>query len=295
MNDKQLKSFLILAKCGSFSKAEHQLFITKQALKKQIDSLEAELNIQLFTRSVKGMKLTQSGEIFIEEAESILKAIENAKNRLYSIQDNKENLIIEVPNQPRLLLEKVIHQFTLKYPNIKPTLRIHSKIPAVERIKNGQVDLVEVVKKENIELPASIAYQPLVKLPYLCLVSKDHLLAKKKVIHLDDLQHQTIHVNSFNWKEALLNELKDIPDINFKEHPYEEEIEAFYNACYSKEIYISAAYYIKFLEPLVAIPLDIQLTNELGLLYNPDCSKKTKLFLKTAKEVFSNYDYLQDE
>ena len=39
MNDKQLRSMIVIAQCGSFSRAEEQLFISKQALKKQMDAL----------------------------------------------------------------------------------------------------------------------------------------------------------------------------------------------------------------------------------------------------------------
>jgi len=58
MNDKQLQSFITVAKLGSFSKAADELFLSKQALKKQIDSLERELCFTLFSRSAQGMTLT---------------------------------------------------------------------------------------------------------------------------------------------------------------------------------------------------------------------------------------------
>jgi len=58
MNDKQLQSFIVVAKLGSFSKAADELFLSKQALKKQIDSLERELCFTLFIRSAQGMTLT---------------------------------------------------------------------------------------------------------------------------------------------------------------------------------------------------------------------------------------------
>ena len=47
MNDSQLRAFVEVASCGSFSKAADKLFLSKQALKKQIDALEHELGFTL--------------------------------------------------------------------------------------------------------------------------------------------------------------------------------------------------------------------------------------------------------
>ena len=65
MNDKQLKSFITVTECGSFTKAENFFFFSAQALKKQIDSLENELGFALFLRSSKGVVLTAAGKKFL--------------------------------------------------------------------------------------------------------------------------------------------------------------------------------------------------------------------------------------
>ena len=64
MNYRQINIFFILASEGSFSKAESKAFLTKQALKKQLDVLEDELGFRLFTRSNQGLDLTPKGQIF---------------------------------------------------------------------------------------------------------------------------------------------------------------------------------------------------------------------------------------
>ena len=68
MNDKQLRSMIVIAQCGSFSRAEEQLFISKQALKKQMDALEAELRVTLFIRTPKGIQLTPAGQAFLKRS-----------------------------------------------------------------------------------------------------------------------------------------------------------------------------------------------------------------------------------
>ena len=64
MNDEQIKIFLAVAKAGSFSKAEENMHISKQAMLKQINALESELGARLLARSRLGISLTPSGQVF---------------------------------------------------------------------------------------------------------------------------------------------------------------------------------------------------------------------------------------
>ena len=47
MNEQQLKTLKKTVECGSLSKAEETLYLSKQAIKKQIDSLEEEIGFTL--------------------------------------------------------------------------------------------------------------------------------------------------------------------------------------------------------------------------------------------------------
>lgn len=64
MYNPQLETFLRVADAGSFNKAAEELFITPPAVMKQITSLEASLDIQLFRRSHRGLTLTEAGNLF---------------------------------------------------------------------------------------------------------------------------------------------------------------------------------------------------------------------------------------
>lgn len=61
METKNLETFIAVAKTGSFTKTAEQNFISSTAIMKQINRLENELNLKLFTRSSAGVQLTNSG------------------------------------------------------------------------------------------------------------------------------------------------------------------------------------------------------------------------------------------
>ena len=61
MTIAQIKYFVTVAKCLSFTKAAEQLFVSQPALSRHIKNMEEELNIQLFVRTSNGIRLTPAG------------------------------------------------------------------------------------------------------------------------------------------------------------------------------------------------------------------------------------------
>ncbi|WP_297817180.1 LysR family transcriptional regulator [uncultured Lactobacillus sp.] len=71
MNNTELNTFLLVAQCGSFSKAAKQLYISKNAVMQQINNLEANLDLTLFIRTTHGVKLTNAGRALINKAKQL--------------------------------------------------------------------------------------------------------------------------------------------------------------------------------------------------------------------------------
>lgn len=63
-----IRLFLEVARAGSFFTAASNLDLERSTIKKRIDKLEAQLNIELFTRSQNGVILTPQGEIIYNSA-----------------------------------------------------------------------------------------------------------------------------------------------------------------------------------------------------------------------------------
>ena len=81
MYNPQLETFLRVADAGSFNKAAEELFITPPAVMKQITSLEASLDIQLFRRSHRGLTLTEAGKSLYQDAKYIIQYCKESEVR----------------------------------------------------------------------------------------------------------------------------------------------------------------------------------------------------------------------
>ena len=62
MYNPQLETFMCVVESGSFSKAAEKLYISSPAVIKQINSLEASLGVQLFSRTHRGLVVTEAGK-----------------------------------------------------------------------------------------------------------------------------------------------------------------------------------------------------------------------------------------
>ena len=77
-----LKSFLIIAETGSFSRAASGIGRTQPAVSLQIKKLEDTLGRQLFRRGSKRASLTPEGETFLSYARRIVELQHEAWSRL---------------------------------------------------------------------------------------------------------------------------------------------------------------------------------------------------------------------
>jgi len=82
MSLAQLSYFVAVAEEEHLTRAAHRLHISQPPLTRQMRSLEDELDVQLFERTPRGMKLMPAGEVFLKEAREILARVEQIPEAL---------------------------------------------------------------------------------------------------------------------------------------------------------------------------------------------------------------------
>ena len=81
MDLRHLKYFIAVAEEKNIGRAAVRLHISQPPLTRQIQQLEEELGVQLFIRTPRGVELTSTGKLFLEEARNIYSIIEQATER----------------------------------------------------------------------------------------------------------------------------------------------------------------------------------------------------------------------
>ena len=80
MNILHLKYVVSIAEHGSINQAAEELHVAQPNLSRVVRELEAELGLQFFLRSSRGMMLTPDGELFVQQARKILEQVDEMES-----------------------------------------------------------------------------------------------------------------------------------------------------------------------------------------------------------------------
>jgi DNA-binding transcriptional LysR family regulator len=82
LSASKLKAFHLAGMTGSFKHAAHLLSISASAVSARVRSLESDLGVQLFTRGVRRLTLTEAGAAYIREVEAAFVSLDMATGEL---------------------------------------------------------------------------------------------------------------------------------------------------------------------------------------------------------------------
>lgn len=143
MDLNKFEYILCVAEEKSFTKAASKLYISQPALSQYVASLEEQLKVKLFDRSVTPLKLTLGGEIFIKKALEILQL----KKELWrELQDISSNLVGNIsigisPNRSLYLLPYFFKELKDKFPNIKVDIIERNSKELEKGVLDGMIDI----------------------------------------------------------------------------------------------------------------------------------------------------------
>ncbi|WP_046176124.1 LysR family transcriptional regulator [Domibacillus indicus] len=143
MNIHWLKTFLKAAETENFRQASEELYITQPAVTKHIKRLEEELDIQLFERTGKAVKLTEAGLSFLPHAKEMARSFESNMSAFNAWKQGytRKLSIACAPQIASSFLPKLLKRFIEKFPNIDVHVDIARSYDIGEKVSSGLVDI----------------------------------------------------------------------------------------------------------------------------------------------------------
>lgn len=157
MELRHLRYFVAVAEELHFGRAAKKLHICQQPLSQQIRNLEKELQVQLFNRTKRTVRLTSAGAVFLEEARKILKQTKQAVESAQNASRGQTGFLSVGFNTLALgsVLPKIVPQFRNSYPNINLSLNELQNQDLLEALLSDRIDVAFLhppVRNKNIAI-----------------------------------------------------------------------------------------------------------------------------------------------
>jgi LysR family transcriptional regulator, low CO2-responsive transcriptional regulator len=212
---RQLKTFVLVARRLSFSRAAEELHLTQPAVSEQIKQLEAHVGTPLFEKLGKRIFLTPAGKEMLLHSQEIIDQFAKAEEAMERIRESsKERLRVGMITAGSYLFPHIISIFMQRHQGIELEVAVQNHDELMQRLDDNLSDVVLMVGASK---DPSIVSQPFAPHPFVVVAAPNHPLARARRIPLATLASERFLVReqgSDTWsamKQNLLDKLEQPP------------------------------------------------------------------------------------
>lgn len=294
MYNPVLDTFITVAECGSFTKASELLYISPTAVMKQMNTLEAHLDVKLTERTPTGVQLTAAGEIIYRDAKFMkdyskkslaeAKAAEHSYDTTFCVGTSLLN-----PAKPFM---DIWYRVNKKFPDYKlhlvPFEDDHDGILSEIKKLGEKFDFLIGVCDSKAWL-SLCSFMPLGRYKKMIAVSREHRLALKSSIGLEDLYGETLMMvksGDSGVNDFIRNDLeKNHPQIHIEDTPQFYDLSVFNRCAETGNVLLTIECWQEVHPGLVSIPVNWDYSIPYGLLYSLNAPDDVKRFVDEAAKL----------
>ena len=201
-----------VAETGNISQAAKELFISQPAISKSIQRLEASLHTVLFTRTSRGVTLTEEGKLLYSYTQDAFRALgegETAVRQASRLGIGHIRIGASATLCKHLLLP-YLKDFAALHPHIRFTILCQSTFQTIELLLSQKIDIGLIGKPENLKglafqsvgeiediFVATSAYLENLKLREGYLPENNEIFSTGNLMLLDEKNITRIYINNY--------------------------------------------------------------------------------------------------
>ncbi len=296
MFNHQLTAFVAVADCGSFTKAADILFITPTAVMKQINALEAHLNLKLIERTKHGVRLTPAGDVIYKDAKFLFeysrRSIESARRTMnHHDKTFRVGTSLLNPAKPFMDLWYRVNQDFQDYKLRLVTFEDNHEGILSEIMQLGIKFDFLVAVCDSRQWLSKCSMLPLGNYKKMIAVSQEHRLAKKSMITIEDLYGETLMMvkeGDSPLNDLIRNDLrKNHPAIRIEDTPNFYDISVFNRCIETGNVLLTIECWQDIHPALISIPVDWDYCIPYGLLYTQEPSDDVLRFVDAVRHILN--------
>ena len=176
--------------------------LSQPSVSQQIQGLESELSVTLFTRHGAKIELTQDGELLFEMARPLIEELEHLDAEFRQRRSDVDQGHIEVAAGHSTILyflPKYVEEFRRAHPRIEVRLQNVTGLEGLERLRTG---LVDFAVGPLMQVPADIEFHPIISYEPVVITSIAHPLVYKDKLTLEEISRYPLILPPRNLSTA---------------------------------------------------------------------------------------------
>jgi DNA-binding transcriptional LysR family regulator len=184
-NIKQLITFQKVARLGNVSMAAEELFLSQSATSIQLSNLEEAVGIKLLSRTGRGIRLTEAGEVLYTLSERVLNTWQEVSDEMESyLGDFTGTLRIGAVTTAEYWLPHLLVNFANANPKIKLKLQVANRDDIVRYLSTDEIDLAVMGRAPDEIRVKSVSFA---NNPTAFLAAPGHVLMHTQGLNLEML------------------------------------------------------------------------------------------------------------
>ena len=297
MYNHLLDTFLAVADCGSFTKASERLYISATAVMKQMNSLEKHLALKLGERTPNGARLTPAGEVIYRDAKFLMdysqKSIASARAATHTY-DTTFCVGTSLLNPAKPFMD-LWYRVNKDFPDYKlhlvPFEDDHEGIVSEIKQLGEKFDFLIGVCDSRTWL-SYCQFLPLGRYRKMVAVSREHRLAGKKRLEIEDLYGETLMMvrrGDSGVNDEIRNDLdRNHPQIHIEDTPQFYDLSVFNRCAETGNVLLTIECWQEVHPGLVSIPVNWDYSIPYGLLYSLNAPEDVLRFVKAVEQMQSS-------
>ena len=294
MYNHMLDTFIAVADCGSLTKAAEKLYISPTAVMKQMNTLENHLDLKLIERTPSGIRLTDAGTIIYRDAKFMIaysqRSIEGAKAALCA-KDTTFCVGTSLLNPAKPFMDlwyQVNKDFSEYKLHLVPFEDDHEGILSEIEKLGIKFDFLIGVCDSKAWL-SRCQFLPLGKYKKMIAVSREHRLASKSLINIEDLYGETLMMvkrGDSGVNDFLRDDLeKNHPQIHIEDTPQFYDLSVFNHCAETGKVLLTIECWQEVHPGLISIPVNWDYSIPYGLLYSSNAPEDVLRFVETIRTI----------
>ena len=143
LDSTALRYFQVAAEFKSVRRAAEALNISASALSRQIAGLEQSLDVTLFERLPRGLRMTSAGEILLYHVARSFQEVSRAFSQIDALKGLRRGHIkvAAVESAARGVLATGLSAFWKKHQNVEVSVKVVGNLEALRLLEKGEADL----------------------------------------------------------------------------------------------------------------------------------------------------------